>query len=522
MSGSIRFYGCMYVPDFSVQAMLRVRTGISFREDPVAMLDGPDSLQKVFGCNEPARRAGIEPGMTKIQASVLPKIILRKRMIEQEQTAHSALMDCGHSFSPCVESTCPGTIILDLTGTERLLGLREEIGIQLAAQAAECGLEVHVGLAANPDTALHAARGFAGITMIHAGQEALRLACLPIEVLQPDAEVLETLESWGIHDLKSLGSLPEISLSQRLGQYGLYLQQLARGAIRRELVPAEPIARFQESLELEEPVELLEPLVFVFHRLLEQLTNRLAIRSLATDQVQVRLELELHADRQLQSTSMTAVTADLHQRTLKLPVPTQDIDILLKLLQLDLSAHPPQWPVKKVTLELLPARIRFNQPGLFQPRAPEPAKLEVTMAKLRAILGEKDEQGRNRVGFPIITDSHKPDSFEVLSTPAETKSRKQHKRQSVPRIAFRVFRPPIQAKVELAANVPAAIVFQGTKKKVVNASGPWRKDGAWWDKAGEWKRDEWDVELNVPEGKTLYRLFCDRSSGEWFVEGMYN
>jgi protein ImuB len=522
MSGSIPSYGCIYVPDFLVQAMLRVTTDISFREDPVALLDGPDSLKKVFGCNEPARRAGIEPGMTKTEASVLPNIILRNRMIEQEQAAHSALMDCGYSFSPQIESTCPGTIILDLTGTERLLGTLEEIGIQLAARAAECGLEVHVGLAATPDTALHAARGFAGITMIHAGQEALRLACLPIEVLQPAAEVLETLKSWGIHDLKSLGRLPEISLSQRLGQYGLYLQQLARGAVRRKLVPAEPIARFQESLELEEAVELLEPLMVVLHRLLQQLTNRLAIRSLATDQVEVRLELELHPDRQLQSTSVTAVTADLHQRTLKLPVPTQDVDILLKLLQLDLSAHPPQAPVKKVIVELLPARIRFDQPGFFQPRAPEPAKLEITMAKLRAVVGERDGQGRNRVGFPVITDSHKPDSFEVLSTPPERKSRKQHNPQSVPRMVFRVFRPPIRAKVELAANVPAAILFQGTKKKVVNASGPWRKDGAWWDKAGEWKRDEWDVELNVPEGKTLYRLFCDRSSGEWFVEGMYD
>jgi protein ImuB len=522
MSGSTCFYGCMYVPDFSVQAMLRIRTGISFREDPVALLDGPDSLQKVSGCNEPVRRAGIEPGMTKTEASVLPNIILRNRMIEQEQAAHSALMDCGYSFSPRVESTCPGTIILDLTGTERLLGPLKQIGVQLAARAAECGLEVQVGLAASPDTALHAARGFAGITVIHAGQEALRLACLPIEVLQPDAEVLETLESWGIHDLKSLGSLPEISLSQRLGQYGLYLQQLARGAVLRELVPAEPIARFQESLELEEPVELLEPLMFVLHRLLEQLTNRLAIRSLATDQVEVRFELELHANRQLQSTSLTAVTADLHQRTLKLPVPTQDISILLKLLQLDLSAHPPQAPVKKVMVELLPAWIRVDQPGFFQPRAPEPAKLEVTMAKLRAVVGEKDNQERNRVGFAVITDSHKPDSVEVLSTHRETKSKKQHKRQSVPRIAFRVFRPPIQAKVELAATVPVAIVFQGTKKKVVNASGPWRKDGAWWNKAGEWKRDEWDVELNVPQGKRLYRLFCDRSSGEWFVEGMYD
>jgi len=522
MTGGNRCYGCVYVPDFPVQAMLRVHADISFRGDFVVLLDGPDSRQKVFACNEAARRAGIEPGMTKIQASVLPSVILRKRMIEQEQAAHSALMDCGYSFSPRLESTCPGTIILELTGTERLFGALRKIGLQLARRAAECGLEVRVGLAANPDTALHAARGFAGVTVISAGEEATRLSPLPVDVLQPNAEVLETLGSWGIRDLKSLDNLPPLSLTQRLGQYGLHLQQLARGGAHRELIPAELIRHFEEALELDEPLELLEPLAFVLNRLLEQLTKRLAMRSLATDSVQVNLELEPHADRQLQCNTTTLAVPRVHQTTLKLPAPTQDAKVMLKLLQLDLEAHPPQAPVRKVTVELLPAQIRFEQTGLFQPRGPEPAKLELTMAKLRAIVGEKDELGRNRFGFPVVTDSHKPDSFEVLPFPPEIKCRQERKRHDSVKMALRVFRPPLQAKVELNANVPVVIVFQGEKKKVMNASGPWRKNGGWGDKAGEWNRDEWDLELAVSKGKALYRVFRDHQSGQWFVEGVYD
>jgi protein ImuB len=522
MSGCTHLYGCVHVPDFAVQAALRVESGISFEQDSVAILDGPDSLQKVFACNAPARQAGIVSGMTKIQAEALPGIKLRKRMIEQEQAAHSALMDCGYSFSPRLESTCPGTIILDLSGAERLLGTQTQIAWQLANRAAECGLEAHVALAANPDTALHAARGFARVTLIRAGEEKSRLACLPIEVLQPEAEILDTLDSWGIRDFKSLAALPAIALTQRLGQHGLHLQQIARGEVQRELIPAEPVARFQESLELEEPLELLEPLAFGLNRLLERLIKRLMMRSLATDQAQVDLELELHADRQLQSHPPTAAVAPLHQRTLKLPVSTQDVKVLLKLLQLDLAAHPPQAPVKKLTVELFPAQIRFEKAGLFQPHAPEPAKLEVTMARLRAVVGEKDERGRDRVGFAAVQDSYKPDSFAVLPFRPETKRKQGHEHRRGPTMAFRVFRPPLQAKVELTANVPSAVLFQGTRKKVVNASGPWRKSGAWWDKAGEWKRDEWDVELSVPGGKGLYRIFHDDQSGQWFVEGMYD
>src|SRR5262249_40046999 len=157
-------------------------------------------------------------------------------------------------------------------------------------------------------------------------------------------------------DLKSLAALPPVPLTQRLGQYGLHLQRLAQGEGQRELIPAELPAAFQESMELEETVELMEPLSFLLNRLLERLTARLHARSLATDQVHVDLSLEVHSDRDLREAAAAPADsiATLHQRTLKLPVPTQDAKVLLKLLQLDLAAHPPQAPVKKIRMEAFP------------------------------------------------------------------------------------------------------------------------------------------------------------------------
>src|SRR5258708_1957074 len=232
-------FGCICVPDFPVQASLRADAGadVSFQADAIAVLDGPESLLKVFACNDRARQASIEIGMTKLQAEACPGVVLRKRITEQEESAQAALLDCAYSFSPRVESTCPGTVVVDLTGAERLLGSQQEMGEQLAARAAACGFTVNVGIAANADTALHAARGFTGIAVIAAGEEAQRLACLPVEVLQPSLEILDTLDSWGIRNFKALAALPSIPLTQRLGQPGLHLQQLARGEVRRELVP---------------------------------------------------------------------------------------------------------------------------------------------------------------------------------------------------------------------------------------------------------------------------------------------
>jgi len=533
-------FGCIHVPDFPVQASLRAEpsAGISFRTDPIAMLEGPESLLKVFSSNERARHAGIAIGMTKIQAEACPGVALRKRIIEQEEEAQAALLECACSFSPRVESACAGSVIVDLTGAERLLGSQQEMGQQLATRAAAHGFTVNVGMAANADTALHAARGFAGTTVIAPGEEAQRLAGLPVEVLEPSPEMLDTFESWGIRNFQALAALPAVPLTQRLGQPGLHLQRLARGEVYRELVPAEPPPAFQESAELEEAVDLLEPLGFILNRLLDELLNRLQARSLATDQVQVDLEIEVHVDRQLHGEDPPVApgiaVAALHQRVLKLPVPTQDAKILLKLLQLDLAAHPPQAPVKKIIVQTFPARVRMAQAGLFQPMAPEPAKLEVTLARLRAAVGEKDEQARQRVGFPMVMDSHRPDSFQVLllsteANPSSSKSKSSIRQEinrclPAPQLVMRWFRPPLAAWVE-SSPVPTAIIFNGVKAFVVQASGPWRGSGAWWDHAGQWQREEWDVHLrfiNCNDGFGLYRIFRDLQSEQWFVEGMYD
>lgn len=526
---SIHLFGCMHLPDFPVQASLRSQAGFShdeartsFRSVPTAVLDGPDSLLKVIACNEPARKLGIRTGMAKLQAEACPGIELRRREAEQEALAHRVLIDCGHDFASRVESTCPGTVILDLTGGERLLGDAPQIAQKLAKRSEEAGFEANIGIAANPDTACCAARGNAGTTIIAAGEEARRLGRLPVEILGLEPEVLDTLESWGIRDFKSLAALPKVALSQRLGQYGLHLQRLARGEAQRELVPAEPPERFQESIELEEAIDLLEPLGFLLNSLLEQLMTRLKARSLATDEVRVALELEVHADRQLKDDALPETSEPLHQSRLKLPVPTQDGKVLLKLLQLDLAERPPWAPVRKVMIEVTPARVRTTQANLFQPTGPEPAKLEITLARLRAVVGETDEEGRGLVGFPVVLDSHRPDSFAVLPTYAPQQNSQHRRKPNAPVLGMRMFRPPASARVDIRDNAPVAMAFNNIKGKVTHASGPWRSGGEWWSARDAWQREEWDVEVAVSGGKSVYRIFREVQTGKWFVQGMYD
>ena len=136
----------------------------------------------------------------------------------------------------------------------------------------------------------------------------------------------------------------------------------------------------------------MEPLAFLLARLVNGLATRLATRALATNELQLRLKLENRAT---------------HERTLRLPVPSLDTKAFLKLLQLDLEAHPPPAPVVDVWLGANPVKPQAAQSGLFVLAAPEPVKLELTLARIQAIVGE------GRVGTPELMDTHRPERFRV-------------------------------------------------------------------------------------------------------------
>jgi protein ImuB len=526
--------------------------------------------------SESAKRLGIAPGMTKAQAELCSELTLRPRSLSQESVAQAALLDCAQSFSPRVEDAAADTAILDLEGTESLFGSLPQIAENLWHRGANLGLDVHVAVASTPDTAVLAARGFSGVTVIPLGKEAECLGSLPLKVLfaegsekqnaeddqkksagfleiaWPETALLETLDRWGVHDLRALAALPEIALSERLGQEGLRLQQLARGKAARTLVPLETPAIFEEVVELEYPIILLEPLAFLLNRLLEQICARLASRALHTQELRLTLQLQnltggdcrLDASeifgasdsyRSSQSRSPAEDFVSQRQnkfcRTLTLPLPMLDAKLFLKLLQLDLNANPSGAPIVKIHLSAKPARPRSAQGGLFLPPSPEPEKLELTLARIASVVGESS------VGSLELLDTYRAEGFRMhrfVSTRMQKKTvptKRKKSESSEPAqeetaiAALRHFRPPLRVTVIFESREPARIVCPKKKEmqgSVLWKAGPWRSSGDWWDKEA-WARDEWDIALQGSEGGiALYRLVHDLLGGGWFVEGRYD
>ncbi|MGH9430237.1 MAG: hypothetical protein ACRD3T_01705 [Terriglobia bacterium] len=430
-------FACLYMPDFLLQAGLRDEPG-GF-DQALALVDGSSSCLRVIAATRKACEAGVVLGMTQTQAAPLAGI--RHRSRAQEDSTHAALLDCARSCSPRIEDTAADAVVVDLEGLEKLLGPPSRIATQLLHQAEGLGLMIHLALAANPDAAVLAARGFRGATMIPAGEEAQKLGELPVRVLNPQPETLDTLHRWGIYRLKELAGLPPLPLSERLGQEGMRLQELARGGYCRSLMIAREAEQLEEGWELEDPATTLDELDFVLSSVLLRLSKRLTIRSLATQEMRLRLDLvkgvepepglaleeqrrETKGERRETRDEKRAMAPDSslvsrlsplgYERTLNFPSPMNDARLFFKLWRLRLESDLPPAPVARIKIMAQPARPRPIQGGLFAPLAPDPEKLELTLARIAAVVGSSN------VGSPQLVDTHRPHAFRMAEfNPAE-------------------------------------------------------------------------------------------------------
>jgi len=486
-------------------------------------------------------------------------------------------------FSPRYERHDDNLIAIDVSGLDRLFGSPTNVGAALRREAVGRGLRVHVAVAATWTTAVVLARAQPGVTVIESGGDAAALAAVPIGILRqiqplaspspptrrgrqaaaisPQAAISATIsaiEHWGIRTLGDLAALPPDQLSARLGRVGLACHAIARGEDVRPLVPELPDERFESSLELEWPIEGLEPLSFVLTRLLEPLSIRLERRDRGAAVLHVQLDL---------------VTHDRHARRLELPSPMRDVRTLRTLALLDLESHPPSAAIDRVAIVIDPTPGRVLQHTLFTRPHPTPEQLSTLVARLGALMGS------DRVGAAAPVDSDRPGAFEMKAFATEhpqlaPRADGPGARTETISTALRRCRAPVPARVAVSDDGRPVRVTTDRRGfvggTVVEAAGPWRTSGHWWsaadiadtagsgrvgdagrgrhveqarppvidrsgDRSGDrsearsgdrswprswqrsWDRDEWEVALS--DG-AVYRIFLDRRTDGWFIDAL--
>ena len=490
----------------------------------------------------------------------------------------AALVDVARAFTPRFEQLGP-VVLLDASGLSRLFGSAQELGEHLrdALSKLSPGDSLPcVAIASTQTAATLLALGSPGLTVVMPGKEAIALAPLSIGVLDhfeklsespaesrlpkadsrqkgdldetggwhhprsthqasrgkrraPENRLLEILTKWGI---RSLGALTELSgpeIHERLGERGALWQSLARGVDSRPMVPWVDEIPFEAALELEWPIEGLEPLSFVLARLLEPLAERLE-----------------RADRgaAVIYTSLRLTSRSVFTRTLQLPAPMRDPKTLRTLILLDLESHPPDAPIDIVRVDIEPTPAKVLQWTLLERAQPAPEQVSTLIARLTALMGE------GHVGSPVLVDTWRPGAFEMsdfgsrtsdISTIQSSNNPRSEIRNptSTPTLksALRRFRFPVPTRVVVAEGRPVRVQIdrQGfSSGAILQSAGPWRTSGNWWDtpgprmKAGQqangptgqqdaWDRDEWDVAM---QDGTVYRLVVEREVGQWFLEGV--
>jgi protein ImuB len=403
-----------------------------------------------------------------------------------------------------------------VSGLGRLIGPPAEIERQLALALRSCPPNegrVPAAVAIAPTQTIARLLAHGGGPWQQLSVEILcDLETLPPAMNHRDrARPYETLARWGITTLGELAALPAAALSSRLGRRGVALQRLARGLDPAPFVPDGTTPRYVERLELEWPIDGLEPLSFVLARLLEPLSAALARADRGA--VAIRVDLRL-TDR------------TTHSRVLQLPAAMRDARVLRTLVLLDLEAQARfggaaasgvmDVMIDGVTIELDPAPSRITQFSLLQRALPSPETLSTLTARLSALVGE------SRVGAPALLDSHAPDAF-VMERYAPEQGCAGAQGAEVRRGAevLRRQRPPLAIRVSVDRGRPAHIA--ASKRgipygAVVQAAGPWRSSGGWWIEKS-WSRNEWDVAL---KSEAVCRIYQDPTTNRWFLDGIYD
>lgn len=495
-----RLFAAIHAAEFPAQSILRLRP--DFQSQPVAVLDGAAPQESVCSLNQHARKRGVASGMTRLEVEELSGVQLISRSLPTERAARTVLLECASQFSPRIEEVFAENacgFILDISGTERLFGPPLQLAQSLSAAILAAGFRASICVSSNFHTARIKSESTRGICVIPTGNEPAAIADIPISALHLDEEHYETFVLWGIRTLGELAELPEEELVTRLGQQSIFWLKLSRGIAEHAFHPLEATFELKEHIEFENHIEQLDSLLFIGAGMINNLVARANGRALCLASLTVSVSLE----RSL-----------AYKREIRPALPSNDRKFLLKLLQLEIASHPPQAAVTSLTLIAEAGQQSKVQLGLFTPQAPEPSRLDVTLARLKALVGP------DRVGSPAQMDTHRSGSFTI--GPFAVPDRPSVRHDATSRISLRRIRPPHILRVQLDAHKPAAFRDGADRFEVQVAYGPWHSSGCWWS-INQWEIEEWDLMATNKMGESVgFLIVHDRLNNKWMLDATYD
>jgi len=325
-------------------------------------------------------------------------------------------------------------------------------------------------------------------------------------------QVFAILHKWGIHTVGQLAALDQEQLGARLGPEAIRMWERANGRSSRLLKLIRPPESFQESFEFEREIETAEPLLFMLRRFLEQLAVRLAAIYLVAKELTLRITF---ANSRQDEPAVAGKQS--YERVFKIPQPTNDVDLLFRMLQTHLENFRSEHPIVAVALSAEPIKPAGEQFGLFETTLRNPHQLSETLARLTALLGG------DRIGTPVLEETHRPDAFrmqpfrwDIVESAVPSGQSFDALRTAHVTAALRRFRPAVSASVLEDEDTPSHVRSAEMSGKIIDERGPYFLSGNWWDEKS-WARAEWDLQLQNGE---LVR--AHERDGVWKIDGVYD
>ena len=311
-------------------------------------------------------------------------------------------------------------------------------------------------------------------------------------------QILTILHKWGIHTLGQFAVLDREQVGARLGPEAVRMWERTNGQSNRLLKLIRPPESFEESFEFENEIETAEPLLFMLRRFLEQLAIRLSGIYLVAKELTLRI---------------TFTDKQIYERIFKIPQPTNNVDLLFRMLHMHLENFKSEYPILAVALSAQPIKPAKEQFGLFETTLRNPHQLSETLARLTGLLGA------DRVGTPVLEETHRPDAFRMESFAWQVGAIDLNRPKAIEptfQTALRRFRPNVSVSVLLDEEGPVHVRGADLRGKIIDQRGPFLISGNWWDEKS-WACAEWDLQLDAGE---LVR--CYESEATWKIDGIYD
>lgn len=453
---------CAYIARFELAVRARQEPELWARA--VAIVDLAVKGSRLQTVTEVAEHHGVHAGQPLTQALALhPALEILAPDPEQVGHADQAIHEALGKLSYAIDADGFGAFFVRADRLEQIHENETVLARRLRAAFRALGYDARIGVADGSLAAWVAARRSTAITCVAPGDDALALADVRVDELGLPPPVLERFDLLGIRTVGQLAVLPPGSLAQRWPE-GARLERFCRGEIRLAWPTPSHIPETAESvsLDLDTPTEDLEPILFLFKSLLDQLLVRISRtqRALAELLILVRLDDRSVAEHRL-------VPAG----------PTLDARTLMDLLRLWLSGAPFKSAV--AAIRLVAARLDVATPqqlGLLD-RRKELADDALNHAAVRLTAAF----GAMAVVRPVLADTWRPEArlrWVPFTSPAEKglPAAKPAAERPAP-IVLRLLSPPEQ--IEWSPHYVRRA--DGTRLSVTHVDGPHRFSGDWWD-----------------------------------------